>query len=140
MISKLSHCSIFVKDQAKALDFYVNKLGLKVHTDMAMGETMRWITLTTPADPEQEFVLLGIPDAGMMGWDEESIKAITLLLDKQLLGAGVFNTPDCKKTYEELKQKGVDITEPEEKFYGSECIMRDGCGNWFSVCTPKEGF
>ncbi len=140
MITKLSHCSLFVSDQAKALDFYVNKLGFKEHTNIEMEDGMRWITLTTPDDPEQEIVLLGVPDAGMMGWDDESIKALTLLMEKQLLGAGVFYTLDCRKSYDELKQKGVDISEPKEQFYGTECILKDGCGNWFSMCTPKEGF
>ena len=33
MITKLSHASLFVSDHNKAYDFYVTKLGFKVHTD-----------------------------------------------------------------------------------------------------------
>ena len=122
------------------MEFYVNKLGFNIHTNVEMGEGMRWITLTTPDNPEQEIVLLGPPVSGMMGWDEDAVKALAVLQEKQLLGAGVLFTNDCQKTYEELKAKGVDIAEPKEQFYGTECILKDGCGNWFSMCTPKEGF
>jgi predicted enzyme related to lactoylglutathione lyase len=70
--------------------------------------------------------------------DEEAAQAVRLLLKKGVLGAGVFQVDDCRKTYEELKQKGVQFTSaPEERFYGVEAIMKDGVGNWFSVTQPK---
>jgi len=75
-----------------------------------------------------------------MGMDPATTKALLLLLDKGVMGAGVLHTPDCRATYEELKAKGVKITEHKEQFYGTECIVNDGCGNWFSMTQPKEGF
>lgn len=131
--------SLFVTDQDKAFDFYINKLGFRVHTDVQMDDGSRWLTITAPETPEQEIVLMSIPGI-KNGYDPEAQKALKLLLDKELLGAGVFYTPDCKATYEELKAKGVNLTEPKEQFYGTECIIKDGCGNWFSLCQPKEGF
>lgn len=69
---------------------------------------------------------------------EEQSAAVKTLLQSNSFGCGVFNTPDCHKTYEELNAKGVKFKgEPKEQFYGTECIMLDGCGNWFSVTTPK---
>jgi len=54
------------------------------------------------------------------------------------LGAGVLSTPDCRATYEELKAKGVQFKgEPKEQFYGTEAIVMDGTGNWFSMTQPK---
>jgi len=41
MITKVSHVSLFVLDQDKAFDFYVNKLGFKVHTDQTMDNGFR---------------------------------------------------------------------------------------------------
>ena len=39
----------------------------------------------------------------------------------------------------ELSAKGVKFkSEPEEQFYGTEAIMSDPFGNWFSLTTPKE--
>jgi len=44
MVTKLSHTSIYVNDQDKAYDFYVNKLGFKVNTDAKMDNGFRWLT------------------------------------------------------------------------------------------------
>jgi catechol 2,3-dioxygenase-like lactoylglutathione lyase family enzyme len=141
MVTKLSHTSIFVNDLDKAYDFYVNKLGFKVNTDVTMGNGMRWLTLNPPEQSELEIVLVNASgDGGGMGWDEEAKNAFKLLLDKGLMGAGVLYTPDCRATYEELKAKGVHFkSEPKEQFYGIEALITDGCGNWFSMTQPKEG-
>jgi len=51
-----------------------------------------------------------------------------------VLGSGVFETADCKKTYEELKAKGVEFMQPPvERFYGIEALLKDNSGNWFSM-------
>jgi catechol 2,3-dioxygenase-like lactoylglutathione lyase family enzyme len=137
MITKLSHVSLFVLDQDKAYDFYVNKLGFKVNTDSKMENGFRWLTVCPPDQPELEIALL-TPLAGGMGFDDETRDAFRVLLEKGALGAGVFNTPDCKATYEELKAKGVSFkSEPKEQFYGIEALLTDGVGNWFSMSQTK---
>lgn len=139
MITKLTHASFFVTDQEKAFDFYVNKLGFKVHTDATMDNGFRWLTVTPPEQPDMEVILFPVTSA-VNGLDEEVRAALKLLLDKGVMGAGVLHTPDCRATYEELKAKGVEFKgEPKEQFYGIEAIMSDGCGNWFSMTQPKEG-
>ena len=140
MISKLSHASFFVTDQDKAYDFYVGKLGFKVNTDMPMDNGMRWLTLNPPDQPDLEIVLMNGSAVSQMGWDKPAEDALQLLLEKGLMGAGVLHSTNCRADYEELKAKGVKITEPKEQFYGTECIVNDGCGNWFSMTEPKEGF
>ena len=138
MVTKFSHTSLFVTDQDKAYDFYVNKLGFKVHTDVKMDNGFRWLTLNPPEQPDLEVVLMPALSEGNM-LDEESRKALKVLLDKGVMGAGVLHTPDCRATYEELKAKGVHFkSEPKEQFYGIEAIITDGCGNWFSMTQPKE--
>jgi predicted enzyme related to lactoylglutathione lyase len=70
--------------------------------------------------------------------DDEAAQAVQVLLRKGVLGAGVFQVDDCRKTYEELKAKGVQFAgAPEERFYGIEAIVKDGLGNWFSMTQPK---
>ena len=139
MISRLSHTSLFVSDQDKAYDFYVNKLGFKVNTDATMDNGFRWLTVTAPDAPNHEIVLFPANNK-LNGLDEDAKKALKLLLDKGVMGAGVLETKDCFATYEELKAKGVQFkSEPKEQFYGIECIVTDGCGNWFSMTQPKVG-
>ncbi len=138
MVTRLSHTSLFVNDQQKAYEFYVNKLGFKVHTDATMQNGFRWLTVTAPDEPQHEIILFPATE-NINGFDDETRNALKLLLDKGVMGAGVLLTPDCKAAYEELKAKGVYFkSEPKEQFYGTECIITDGCGNWFSLTQPKE--
>jgi catechol 2,3-dioxygenase-like lactoylglutathione lyase family enzyme len=138
MITKISHTSLFVLNQDAAYEFYVNKLGFKVHTDVKMENGFRWLTLTAPEQPDLEIAILEPLHPGMNN-DAETQSAFKVLLEKGALGAGVLLTPDCKATYEELKAKGVEFkSEPKEQFYGIEAIITDGCGNWFSMTQPKE--
>jgi uncharacterized glyoxalase superfamily protein PhnB len=70
--------------------------------------------------------------------DEETVATLRGLVEKGALGAGVFETADCKKTYEELSAKGVEFVQPPtERFYGVESIIKDPFGNWFSVTEHK---
>lgn len=137
MVTKLSHASIYVNDQDKAYDFYVNKLGFKVNTDAKMENGFRWLTVNPPDQPDLEIVLFPAT-SDVNGFDDDVRNAMKLLLDKGVMGAGVLETPDVRATYQELKEKGVQFkSEPKEQFYGVECIVTDGCGNWFSMTQPK---
>ena len=103
-----------------------------------MQNGFRWLTVTAPEQPDLEIAILSPLHEGM-SYDEETKNAFKTLLDKNALGAGVLNTPDCYATYEELKAKGVVFTsEPKEQFYGIEAVVTDSCGNWFSMTQPKE--
>src|SRR5437870_2676152 len=106
MITKLSHVSIYVLNQESAYDFYVNKLGFKVHTDAPMGKDMRWLTLTTPEQPELEITLMPVVE-GMM-FTKETAEQMQNLVRQGTFGFGVFETNDIYATYEELKKKGVE--------------------------------
>lgn len=132
MISRLSHASIYVLDQDSAYDFYVNKLGFKVHTDAAMGPGMRWLTVTPPDQPELEITLMPVKE-GMM-WDKETAETMRKLVQKGTFGFGVFECKDIYSTYEEMKAKGVEfVKEPKKEFYGIEALFKDDSGNWFSL-------
>src|SRR3954468_5416637 len=105
MITKLNHVSIFVLNQDSAYDFYVNKLGFKVHTDAPMGPGMRWLTVTTPEQPELEITLMPI-SVGMM-FTKETAEQMKSLVKAGTFGFGVFECKDIYATYEELRSKGV---------------------------------
>jgi catechol 2,3-dioxygenase-like lactoylglutathione lyase family enzyme len=136
MIRKLSHATIFVNNQNEALEFYRDKLGFKVHTDAMVGEDFRWLTMCTNDEPNFEIILME-PKPGML-MDEETSNTVRGLLAKGVLGAGVFASDDCRKTYEELKAKGVQfLSEPAERPYGIEAIFKDNSGNWFSLTEER---
>ena len=136
MIRRMSHATIFVNNQAEALEFYRDKLGFRVHTDAMVNEEFRWLTMCTNDDPDFELVLME-PKPGML-MDEQTSQSLRAIMAKGVLGAGVFNTDDCRGTYEELKAKGVRfISEPAERPYGIEAVFQDNSGNWFSLTQPS---
>ena len=136
MIRKMSHATIFVNNQDEALEFYREKLGFKVHTDAMIGEHFRWLTICTNDQPDFEIILME-PKPGML-MDEETAGTLRKIMQKGVLGAGVFNTDDCHGTYEELKAKGVQfLSAPTERPYGIEAVFKDNSGNWFSLTQPR---
>jgi predicted enzyme related to lactoylglutathione lyase len=126
-MNAISRSQIYVLDQDEALDFYVGKLGLEVHTDADLG-FMRWLTVNIPGDRQRE-ILLEKP--GQPALDPATAEQVRELLTKGALGGYLFmTTDDAHKTYEDLVAKGVDITdEPMERPYGIDFGIRDPFGN-----------
>ncbi len=138
MINRLSHGTIYVLDQEVAFDFYVNKLGFKVHTDAMMGETFRWLTVTAPSAPDFELILMKVGDESDSSLGSEAAEKLKELLALGKMGVGVLECDDCLATYKELVAKGVKFDqEPTERFYGTEAIFSDPFGNWFSLTERK---
>ena len=54
------------------------------------------------------------------------------------LGAGIYETDDVYRDYEDLKKKGVEFdTPPVERPYGIESVAKDPFGNWLRITQPK---
>jgi predicted enzyme related to lactoylglutathione lyase len=137
MIQKVSHMAVYVLDQQRAYDFYVNKLGFDVRTDAKMGD-FRWLTVGPKGQPDLEITLMEVKPGPML--DEARSKALRELIEKGTFGFGVFETADVRKTYAELKARGVQfVREPQERPYGIEAIMKDDSGNWFSLTQHSGG-
>lgn len=131
MIKRLSHATIYVTSQTEAHKFYTEKLGFETRTDATM-EGFRWLTVGPKTQPDIEIVLME-PKAGFM-FDEATVQQLRALIQKGALGAGVFETDDCRATYEALKRRGVEfLSPPQERPYGIEAVFRDNSGNWFSL-------
>jgi hypothetical protein len=90
-----------------------------------------------PTQPGFEIILME-PTPGMM-LDEESAKQLRSLLDKGVLGGGVFDADDIHKTYEELKSRGVEFKgPPSTQSWGTATVMKDNSGSWFSLSQHQE--
>ncbi|WP_172386053.1 VOC family protein [Streptomyces sp. MNP-20] len=137
MIKGLAISTIWVLDQDRAKEFYTQKLGLEVRTDMTLGEGgMRFLTVGAKDQPE---VMIALMVPGGAGMDAESAEALRKLVGKGTLGAAL-STDDIHGDYEKLKARGVEfLQEPQERPYGIEAIFRDDSGNWFSFTQPREG-
>ena len=136
MLKRITHTFIHVLDQDEALDFYVGKLGFELRTDADLG-VMRWLTVSLPDDPAHELVLF---QAGGPMIDDATTAQVRELITKGALSGFILQTDDCRRTYDELRAKGVEFTqEPTERFYGIDCAMRDPFGNPLRFTQPAEG-
>lgn len=137
MIQRQSHSTVYVIDQEEALGFYRDKLGFEVHTDMSMEGGFRWLTLNPKGQPDLELILAPITSGPM--FDAETAEEMRALVEKGVLGVGVFETDDLHGDYERLSKQGVEfVSPPTERFYGIEAIVKDNSGNWFSLTQRKK--
>jgi catechol 2,3-dioxygenase-like lactoylglutathione lyase family enzyme len=134
VFKSLAISQVYVLDQDEALDFYVGKLGLEVHTDQDLG-FMRWLTINVPGDKARE-ILLEKP--GKPAMDDKTAAQVRDLVTKGSAGGHLFFiTDDCRGTYKALKAKGVEFTdEPTERPYGIDCGLRDPFGNHIRFSQP----
>lgn len=114
MITSVKFVAIPVRDQDRALDFYVNVLGFRLVTDQPMGPGMRWIEVRPPKG-ETGLALFTQPG------HEDRIGTWTGL---SLVCDDVF------KTHQELLAKGAVFAKPPEKQpWGVMAILMDSEGN-----------
>lgn len=135
MIQRLSHMNVYVLDQARAKAFYTEVLGLEVRTEISLG-SFTWLTVGPKGQPDFEIALMALVPTPFL--DEAACATLRDVLQRAGLSAGVFVTADCRKTFEELRAKGVRFEhEPTERPYGLEALFKDDSGNWFSLLEPR---
>ena len=122
MIKQIKFVSIPVRDQARALDFYTDKLGFTIITDKPFDEKQRWIELRIPK-AETRVVLFTPPgDEGRVG----SFMNLSYACD------------DVQQTYAELSERGVQFEgPPQQQPWGTYAIFKDSEGNSFVLSTSK---
>jgi catechol 2,3-dioxygenase-like lactoylglutathione lyase family enzyme len=137
MLTRLGITQIYVLDLDEALDFYVGKLGLEVHSDTDLG-FMRWLTINVPGSPERQ-ILLERPGAPALS--DETAERVREMVSKGAAGGHLFfRCDDAFKTHAELKERGVDlIEEPVERDYGTDFGLRDPFGNHIRIGQILQG-
>jgi predicted enzyme related to lactoylglutathione lyase len=120
-----------LQQQDRARAFYTEKPGFEVRADVTMGP-FRWLTVGPKGQPDFELILMPIQPSPTM--DEATCTTVRALVQKGVLGGGVLATADCRRTYEELRARGVEFPQPPtERPYGIEALLKDDSGNWFSM-------
>jgi predicted enzyme related to lactoylglutathione lyase len=133
LIDTIGGVVIMVSDQAQALKFYTEKIGLDIRLNVPFYGG-KWIEVA-PKDSESTLSIME-PNSQMMSQDE-------LEIARKNIGrnTGVwFFTSDIQSTYEELKSKGIDITKPEKQEWGGiMSTIKDLDGNIFTLLSsPKD--
>lgn len=89
MIAKFSHTSIFVLNQERAKDFYVNKLGFTLTMEADMGKDGKWVTVSPP---EQDLEITLIQTDNVIMFKElEKARKLTELVKTSTFGFGIFS-------------------------------------------------
>jgi catechol 2,3-dioxygenase-like lactoylglutathione lyase family enzyme len=125
---------VYVRDQDEALEFYVEKLGFKLHTDARNGD-YRWLTVQYP---DQETFQLGLfkPQAPLV--DDATAEALNGAVAKGAMPPLVMVVDDCKAAYELLAARGVEFTqEPVERFGSVDASFRDPSGNGWKMIQAR---
>jgi catechol 2,3-dioxygenase-like lactoylglutathione lyase family enzyme len=127
---------LYVRDQDEALEFYCEKVGFKVKTDMKNGN-YRWLTVQHPEQPTFE---LGLFLPGPPVHDEGTAAALREVLAKGAMPPLVLQVSDCRAAYDRMKARGVEFTqEPTERFGNVDAGFRDPSGNGWKMVQQSKG-
>ncbi|MGV3482664.1 MAG: VOC family protein [Sphingobium sp.] len=122
--------SVLVDDQAKALDFYTNKLGFQVKHDIPMG-AHRWLTLVSPENPDGTELLLEPSE-------HPAAKPWKAALLEDGIPATSFMVDDLNAEYARLVSLGVSFTrEPIDAGTVWMAVLDDTCGNLIQIIQMK---
>jgi uncharacterized glyoxalase superfamily protein PhnB len=136
---RIANAQLWVHDQEEALAFWTKKLGFEVRSDVTLPELgdFRWLTVGPAGQPDFAITLMAIPGAPVM--DPDTQEQVRTLMAKGFAGTVFLTTEDCQASYEELKSRGVEFTEPpEERPYGIDSGFRDPSGNSIRLTQVSE--
>lgn len=127
---KVTHVTVVVRDQEKALDFYTNAMGFEKRADYTQPGHPRYLTVG-PKGQELEIVLWPA------GAEEQRMPA-----SHKQPGNGtrtVLQVEDCKRAFADLKKKGVHFkdAQPLEESWGIAADLTDPDGNPFTIYQPR---
>jgi catechol 2,3-dioxygenase-like lactoylglutathione lyase family enzyme len=136
---RITNAQIWVHDQDEALAFYTEKLGMEVRADVTLPELggFRWLTVSPPGQEDVSLVLMAIP--GPPVFDADTQQKVRELMAKGAATAIFFTTDDVQASYEAMRSRGVEFSDPpEERPYGIDAGFRDPSGNSFRIAQVRE--
>ncbi len=118
--------SVYVDDQEKALRYYIKVLGLVKKDDFTNGP-YRWLTVTSPEDPDGIELQLALNN-------NPAAKAYQQAIFQQGQPAINLFTKDVKGDYDRIKALGAEFTMPPTDVTGATIAqLRDTCGNLVQI-------
>jgi catechol 2,3-dioxygenase-like lactoylglutathione lyase family enzyme len=123
---KIHLASIFVDDQAKALEFYTNVLGFEKKNDVPLGEH-RWLTVVSPSEPNGTELVLEPNEHPAVGPFQRALVEDGIPFNS-------FAVDDVAAEYERLVALGVAFTqEPTQMGPVTTAVLDDTCGNLIQI-------
>ncbi|MBC7995885.1 MAG: VOC family protein [Rhizobacter sp.] len=126
---------LYVRDQDEALNFYVEKLGFRVHTDVRNGD-YRWLTVQHPDQPSFQ---LGLFTPGPPVLDAATAQALRAIVAKGAMPPLVLSVDNCRAAYEQMLARGVEFTqEPTDRYGNVDAGFRDPSGNGWKMIESRR--
>ncbi|MGL5348209.1 MAG: VOC family protein [Peptostreptococcaceae bacterium] len=125
MINKIAKVTIYVNDQDEALKFWTEKLNFVTKIDATEGP-LRWIEI---APKESEWVTIVLYDRKLM---EKECPAVDTEYKKVIL-----STEDLEAAYNEMKAKGIEVTDIVQMEYAKLFTFKDQDGNEYLLREDK---
>ena len=126
---------LYVRNQDEALEFYVEKLGFRVHTDAGNGD-YRWLTVQHPDQPSFQLGLFK-PESPVL--DAGSAHALREIVAKGAMPPLVLEVDDCRAAYDRMRARGVEFTqEPMERYGTVDADFRDPSGNGWKMIEARR--
>ena len=125
---------LYVRDQDEAIEFYVGKLGFRVHTDARNGD-YRWLTVQHPGQPSFQLGLFA-PQAPLL--DAATVQTMRELVAKGAMPLLVLIVDDCRAAYDRMMTLGVEFTqEPIARYGAVDASFRDPSGNGWKMIQAR---
>jgi catechol 2,3-dioxygenase-like lactoylglutathione lyase family enzyme len=125
---------LYVRDQDEALEFYVEKLGFRVHTDAKNGD-YRWLTVQHPDQPSFQLGLF-TPQAPLV--DAATAQTLNEAVAKGAMPPLVLMVDDVRGAHERMTGAGVEFTqEPVERYGAVDASFRDPSGNGWKLIQTR---
>jgi len=129
--ARISQVILYVENQSKSLEFYTKKIGFEKKIDFPTTYGGRWIAVGPKGQD------IGI---ALQGYESDIGK-------KSGAASMVIEVEDCRKTYQELKSRGVEFKrnvggdvgeELRELPYGIVAFFTDPDGYIFELMQPSK--
>lgn len=125
---------VYVHDQDEALQFYVEKVGFRVHTDARNGD-YRWLTVQHPDQPDFQ---LGLFHPQAPSVDAVTARGLAEAVAKGAMPPLVLMVDDCRAAFEAMRKRGVEFTQEPIARYGSiDASFRDPSGNGWKLVQAR---
>lgn len=125
---------LYVRDQDEAMEFYVGRLGFRVHTDARNG-SYRWLTVQHPEQPSFQL--------GLFAPEQPTLDAATVQTMREIVAKGgmpplVLVVDDCRAAYARMRDRGVEFTqEPIDRYGTIDASFRDPSGNGWKMIQAR---
>jgi catechol 2,3-dioxygenase-like lactoylglutathione lyase family enzyme len=125
---------LYVHDQDEAVEFYVGKLGFKIHTDVRNGD-YRWLTVQHPEQPSFQ---LGLFKPQPPTLDPATAQTVQEIVAKGAMPPVVLVVNDCRAAFKHLSAQGVEFTqEPVDRYGAVDASFRDPSGNGWKMIETR---